>query len=79
MSISPDHFLSAASAQMLTPSLTIMHLKALWRISVRKPNKATCQIIVKQLPAAENNQAALTSSYPKQLLCAAVGDYVEIR
>lgn len=37
---------------------TVKRLKALWRASVRKPNKATCQIIVKPLPAAEYNQAA---------------------
>lgn len=41
---------------------TIKHLEALWTIPVRKPNKATCLIIVKDLPAAEHNQAALTLS-----------------
>lgn len=52
MIINSGDFLSAAFYPMLK------HLKALWRISVRKPNNATCQIIVEPLPAAEENQAA---------------------
>lgn len=57
MVIKPWDFLSVAS-------LLSSH-KALWGSVTHiceKPKKATCQIIVKQIPAAEYNQAAFSSS-----------------